>query len=258
MPIETNPQTVAELNETWPPVDDPAREGHLHIQNIKKAVKARAAVTGIFGITTLSSALDSESEDQAATSLAIKNVQDIVTAALDALDASVQDDIAALTAIVNSVSSFVDAEVGNVKNIEIANLGSIKRFLANAFRSGSLSTAFVRLGYFYIQNTGSVRVVYTGDYIFDFNSGSNATTRLLKNGVEIFSETKVQSAVGTGTTSEIHTVDVDVERGDTLELEVQAVHVVTVTGLAEVGAGIRNASIRTAKTKPAFAQFVSV
>jgi len=75
MGIETNPQSVEDLNGLWPADNEPAKEGGEHLRNIKKAVKVRANTSGRVGVTTLSSALDSDAENVAATSKAIKDLK---------------------------------------------------------------------------------------------------------------------------------------------------------------------------------------
>lgn len=97
MGIEANPQNVDALNPAWPAVGEPAEEGYLHIQNVKRAVKARANTGGQYGVTKLSSALDSTDEESAATPAAVKQVNDKTdanTAALTELEEDFGENLA--------------------------------------------------------------------------------------------------------------------------------------------------------------------
>lgn len=91
MGVELNPQSVVDLNEQWPASGEPVKEGAAHLRNIKKTVKTRANVAGVVGVTTLSNAIDSDAEDVAATSKAVKDVSEALASESDALDQKIAD-----------------------------------------------------------------------------------------------------------------------------------------------------------------------
>src|SRR5690606_15092980 len=98
MGIETNPQNIEALNANWPADGEPAKEGGAHLRNIKRAVKAKANIAGQFGITSLSSAVDSDAEDVAATPKAVKTVK----ADVDQMAVDIAQDISAFETAVNN------------------------------------------------------------------------------------------------------------------------------------------------------------
>jgi hypothetical protein len=91
MGVELNPQSVTDLNEQWPASGEPVKEGAAHLRNIKKTVKTRANVAGVVGVTTLSNAIDSDAEDVAATSKAVKDVSEALASESAALDQKIAD-----------------------------------------------------------------------------------------------------------------------------------------------------------------------
>jgi hypothetical protein len=91
MGVENNPQKVDDLNSNWPAVGEPAQEGYLHLQNIKRAVKGRANTAGQFGVTTLSSATDSNDEDKAATPKAVNDVRQALAGTAEEIDTKITE-----------------------------------------------------------------------------------------------------------------------------------------------------------------------
>lgn len=91
MGVENNPQKVDDLNSNWPAAEEPAAEGHLHLKNIKRAVKGRANTTGNFGVTTLSSATNSIDEDKAATPKAVNDVRQALAGTAAEIDTRITE-----------------------------------------------------------------------------------------------------------------------------------------------------------------------
>lgn len=104
MGIETNPQSVDDLNSNWPAAGEPVVEGAAHLRNIKAAVKARATTSGVVGVTTLSNAIDSDSETEAATSKAVKTVAESLGTTSEELDQKIADFEEAVNEALNNLT----------------------------------------------------------------------------------------------------------------------------------------------------------
>lgn len=91
MGVELNPQSVMDLNEQWPASGEPVKEGAAHLRNIKQAVKSRADTGGNFGVTTLSSAIDSNAEDRAATPKAVNAVRQALAGTAEEIDTKITE-----------------------------------------------------------------------------------------------------------------------------------------------------------------------
>ncbi|WP_417436424.1 phage tail protein [Idiomarina abyssalis] len=225
MGIETNPSSVDDLNEAWPPDGDPALEGAAHLRGIKKAVKGRANVAGGYGVTTLSSALDSDAEDVAATSKAVKlaaaaagdgsglaqQAYDMAQQALDAL-------------------ALLDPELG-AGSIPYSALWTISPGTNKAADLGDWPGMLDVPEYVLIPRhvpnwTPVVSFVPFNKGTFKFTCTLNTTSasnppfsemqlRLLRNGVEVFSE--LQSSSGSKAVSH----DVGCEVGDEFEVQIK-------------------------------------
>jgi len=201
MGLETNPQKVDDLNEAWPLDGESVEEGNLHLQNIKKAVKARATVNGVYGITTLSSATDSDAEDAAATPAALKATMD---AAMDAVAAAADELEDNLQAAIQTLQQSLSALAQEVNNLEIPAAGVISLSEGGTLIARSPSKTAANSHSFAILGSGSVRV-----RLLPSTAGADFNYTVRKNGASVINRL---------TTSGDQTDTVSVTLGDSLEL----------------------------------------
>lgn len=221
MGIENTPGSVDDLNESWPAITEPAKEGAAHLRSIKRAVKARANVAGRYGVTTLSSATDSDLEDRAATPAAIKALKAEVQDALDTIQNladGLQGDFA------NLDTSLPDGGLAPIKvwNVEAGNQYKIEssEVRGEAFETPTeLYNNYIIFYKFVIFSSGSIRLFrkysFGGTSAGSLDNGNGQIgERIVKNG------TIVQGKVLTGINEEkTETLDISVTAGDLITLE---------------------------------------